>query len=850
MRSRPRPRPAVVAIAAVTIAVAAVIAGNCVHWIGRTFPSFLVMENRVVASVTLGDWLTIDASRLFQHEIVAVDDVAVDSSRAVYEAVARRPAGAPIAYTLRAPDGGLRTEVVESRRFSGWDFARLFGAYLFTGLAFVASGLVVFALKPESAAARGLLAAGLSVGFYALTGADLYGPHWFFRLHVAAESMATAGLIHLALVFPTDRLRGTPRGILALVYTPFVVLAAVYETALASPPDYTLMHLVALSAHGLGAGAMILTTAWEFARSRSPLIRRRIGVVTLGAFAGFLVPGAISAASALVGGAVPVNAAAFTVFLFPVSIGYAIVRRDLFEIDAVLRHALSYVIVALGIALAYATAIVLAGVLVPTRELVAGSPVVLALANTLLVFLVVPLRVRSQALVDRWFFRHAYDAPDALSELSGALATVESMEAVLRAAESTLGTTLAPTSVDVRLRERDGRFAPAAATTPPAADVTLPADLVERLAAGAVIARYEWDDGSGRPLPAAWEELGAELLVPIRDARGLAGLLVLGGRRSGVAYAAPDVAFLRTVASQMALAIEDVRLLQRLEQKQASLMRADRLATLGRLTSGLAHEMGSPIGAVLSSLRVLDQLSHEYEASIDEPTVSRADHREIAAEMITTARNATEWAERASAFLKRITNQSRDPHSQARQRFLVASVVSETTALLGHRLRAAKARVDVEEDPPSLAVVGDPGSLGQVLTNLIGNALDAYEDANGADRRLLVRIRREGRHVVLTVRDWAGGMPAEVLARIFDELYTTKAVGRGTGLGLWISRNLVEQGFGGTLDAESEPGVGSCFVVTLTGAEDDRHLRVSADVPRVHTDEAGRVDHEVGEARQ
>lgn len=850
MRNRPRPRPAVVAIAAVTLAIAAIIASNCAHWIGRTFPSFLVMENRVVASVTLGDWLTVDASRLFQHEIVAVDDVVVTSSTAVYEAVARRPAGAPVAYTLRAPDGGLRTEVVDSRRFSGWDFARLFGAYLFTGLAFVASGLVVFALKPESAAARGLLAAGLSVGFYALTGADLYGPHWFFRLHVAAESMATAGLIHLALVFPTDRLRGKPRGILALVYTPFVLLAAIYETTLASPPDYTLMHLVALSAHGLGAGAMILTTGWEFARSRSPLIRRRIGVVTLGAFGGFLVPGAISAASALVGGAVPVNAAAFTVFLFPVSIGYAIVRRDLFEIDAVLRQALSYVIVALGIALAYATAILLAGLLVPTRELIASSPVVLALANTLLVFLVVPLRARSQALVDRWFFRHAYDAPEALSELSGALATVESMEAVLRAAETTLGATLAPTIVDVRLRERDGRFTRAAATIPPAADVALPAELVERLAAGGVIARYEWDDGSGRPLPPAWDELGAELLVPIRDARGLAGLLVLGGRRSGVAYAAPDVAFLRAVASQMALAIEDVRLLQRLEQKQASLMRADRLATLGRLTSGLAHEMGSPIGAVLSSLRVLDQLSHEYEASIDEPTVSRDDHREIAAEMITTARNATEWAERASAFLKRITNQSRDPHSQARQRFLVSTVVAETTALLAHRLRAAKARVDVEEDQPALALVGDPASLGQVLTNLIGNALDAYEDVGAADRRLHVRIRREGRRIVVTVRDWAGGMVPEVLTRIFDELYTTKAVGRGTGLGLWISRNLVEQGFGGTLIAESTPGVGSVFVVTLTGAEHDRHLGVPADVPRVHANEPARVDHEVGEARE
>ncbi len=813
-----RRRPEVIAIAALTIALAAVIGANCVHWIGRTFPSFLVMENRVVASVTLGDWLTVDASRLFQHEIVAVDGAAVTSSAAIYDAVARRPAGTATAYTLRAPDGRLHTEVVDSRRFSGWDFARLFGAYLFTGLAFVASGLVVFALKPESAAARGLLAAGLTVGLYALTGADLYGPHWFFRLHVAAESMATAGLIHLALVFPTDRLRGKPSGILALVYTPFVLLAAIYETALASPPQYTLMHLVALSAHGLGAGAMILTTGWEFARSRSPLIRRRIGIVTLGAFAGFLVPGAISAASALVGGAVPVNAAAFTVFLFPVSIGYAIVRRDLFEIDAVLRQAISYVVVALGIAVAYALAILLAGLLVPTRELIASSPILLALANTLLVFLVVPLRTRSQLLVDRWFFRHAYDASEALSELSGALVAVESMDTVLAAAERTLATTLAPSTVDLRVRESDGRFARTCAATVPPSDVTLPEDLVERLAAGGVIARYEWDDGSGRPLPPAWDELAAELLVPIRDARGLTGLLVLGGRRSGVAYAAPDVAFLRTVASQMALAIEDVRLLQRLEQKQASLMRADRLATLGRLTSGLAHEMGSPIGAVLSSLRVLDQLGHEYEASIDVPTVSREDHREIAAEIVATARNATEWAERASAFLKRITNQSRDPHSQARQRFLISAVVSETSALLAHRLRAASARVDFEEDPEPIAVVGDPASLGQVLTNLLGNALDAYEDAGRADRRLRVRARREGRQVVLSVQDWAGGMPPAVLARIFDELYTTKAVGRGTGLGLWISRNLIEQCFGGTLNAESDPGVGSCFHATLPAA--------------------------------
>jgi signal transduction histidine kinase len=816
-----RHRRLALALGAATAVLSAVIVWHSASWVGRTFPGFLVMRNQVIASVTLADWLPIETGRLFQNEVVALDGAPVASSTALYAAVAARAPGTPIRWTLRAPDGVEHEETIAARRFSGWDYARLFAAYLLVGVTFVATGLVVFYLTPESAAARGLLAAGLCVGLFALTGADLYGPHWFFRLHVAAETLAAAALIHLALVFPTDRLRGRLRTVLPFVYGPFVALAAYYELVLFEPARYTAVHLAAVSGQGLGAGAMIASTAWVFFRSRSPLVRRRIGVVALGAFAGFLVPGAISAASMWIGGGVAVNFAAFTVFLFPVSVGYAILRRDLFEIDAVLRHAVSYVVVALAIGGAYALLTLVAGLLVPAGELVASAPFVLALVNTALVFLVVPLRARTQAAVDRWFFRHAYDPQAALAELSRALAAVETMEAVHAAAATTLAGTLTPTRVELRLRESDGRFRRYGGDEP-VHELALAGDVIDRLAADDIVARYEWDDGSGRPLPPIWDELGAELLVPIRDARGLVGVVVLGRRRSGRAYAAPDVAFLRTVANQMALGIADVRLLQRLEQKQASLMRADRLATLGRLTSGLAHEMGTPIGAVLSSLRVLDELGREYAASIDVPTVTRDNHAEIAAEIVDTARKATDWAERASAFLKRITKQSREP-SDTRQSFEIAGVVAEITALLAHRLRAANARVEIAV-ADGLAAIGDPTCLGQVLTNLIGNALDAYEESGrgGGDRRVVVAARRRARDVVITVRDRAGGIPAHVLPHIFDELCTTKEIGRGTGLGLWISRNLIEQHFGGTLDVETEPGVGSCFVATLALATVER----------------------------
>jgi len=831
-------RPAVAAMAIATAVLLGVVAANSVGWIGRTFPGFLVMRNRVVASVTLRDWLPIDAAVVFQHQVVAVGGMPTSTSDAVYGYVQRQPPGTALRYTLRTPEGALETVEVPSRRFSGWDYARLFAAYLLTGVTFLASGLLVFLLLPSSAGARGLLSCGLAIGIFAITGVDLYGPHWFFRLHVAAEAMSAAALLHLAVVFPVDRVRER-RGLLLLLYAPFVLLALVYQAALSVPSWYTTVHLVAVGAQGLAALATVAAVVLAFVTSGSPLVRRRIGVVVLGTLGGFLIPGLLSVGSGLVGGSVPVNFAALTVFLFPLSLAYAVLKRDLFEIDTVLRHAVGYILVAAGMGAVYVVAILLAGTLLPSRELVANAPVVLALLNLVLLFLVVPIRARTQRAIDRLFFRQTYDAHGALSDLGRALAAVQGLDGVASATRRTLSETLCPVGVALLLDDGGGCLRRQGDAGDGPVEIRLPAGLADRAAAGEILARYEWDDGSGREMPAVWSALDADLIVPIHDARGLAGILALGRRRSGRIYTAEDVGFLRTLANQVALGIEDVRLLEKLEHKQASLIRADRLATLGRLASGLAHEMGSPLGAIMNALRVLVELGREYESSIDEPTVLPEDHRQIASEIVTTALKGTEWAEKASAFLKRINMHAREPHSGAGQHFAIGTVVAETRALLAHRLRKASCRLDLEEELAGLTLRGDPALLGQVLANLVGNAIDAYEDrasADGAsaDRRLLIQVRREGRAILLSVRDWAGGMPEDVFTRIFDELYTTKDPGRGTGLGLWISRNLIEQGFAGTLVAETVHGVGTCFVATFPLPEDDAASAppaASSDVP-------------------
>ncbi len=809
-----------------------VVGINSTRWIGRTFPGFLVMANRVVASVSLPDWLDVDSSSVFQHQILAVDGVAVESAAEVYERVAAAPPGTAIRYTLSAPDERATTLVTRSRRFSGADYLLLFGAFFLNGLAFVATALFVYRLKPRSPASEGLLVAGVTAGVFVITAGDLYGPHWFFRLHVIAESMLGAGFLHLALVFPTDRLRGRRRALLAL-YLPFVLLAVCYEASLGSPAAYTFVHLVATATHGLAAAAIIGAVGYDFLTSRSALVRRRTGVVALGTVAGFLVPGVIMLASAALGGTVPINAAALTAFLFPVSLGYAVVKRDLFEIDVMLRRGITYVIVVVTIASMYFVAIFCLGVMIPDRA-VARSPILMALLNLGLLFAVVPIRARVQDAVDRVFFRTAYDVEHTLADLSHALASAHTLDEVVAQLQTVLFRTLCPVSADVFLHDAaTGRFRHALGDERGQWDFTLPPDLMERASQGDILARYEWEDGSGRAVPAVWIALGAELLVPVRNDTVLVAMIALAGKHSGRAYTVHDITFLDTAASQVGLAMkkaeafEDVkRAYQQLKQNQATLIRADRLATLGRLTAGIAHEINTPLAAVMNSLKVLTDLGHEYADSIGDAEVKPEDHRQIAQEITTTAEDATRWARNAAAFISQVKMHGREAGPAKKARFAVQAVVDEIRALLAHRLRAAGCTIDFVEDPPRVTLLGDPGRLAQVLLNLVGNAIDAYEERGLVGGRIEVSARDREGAVTVTVSDRAGGIPQQLVPRIFEELFTTKEPGRGTGLGLWIARNLVEESFGGTLSVDSESGVGSRFTATIPAEQASAHAAI------------------------
>lgn len=844
------------AAAALVALLLLVVTASSLVWPGRAFPGFMVMANRVVPSIALPAWAGGRAAELFQHQVLAVEGAPVATSHEIYAAAEAAGPGRALEFRLRAPSGEVVTRQVETRVFAVSDYVYLYGAYLLNGVLFCAIGLLVLWIKPREAASWAFASATLSTGIFVLTAVDLYGPHRFFRVHVAAEALMAAGFFHLALVFPTDRIRGRAMRVLGPLYGITGVAILAYEAALWDPTAYTGAHLAALGAQVLGCIAMIATIVHDFLRSSSPLVRRRIGVVALGALAGMAPPVGVWGASALLGGGASVNFAAWTAFFFPLSVAYAVLHADLFEIDVVVRRATTYVIVVAITVASYVMLLVAAEAVFGGDAGFRRDPVLLVASNVALLFLLAPIRSRVQDVVDGLFFRLPYDAQSTVARLGQALERALQVREVLAATGQVLHETFFPRRCLLLAATPAGSLTALPGELTPEGAV-LPRAFLERLAAGRVLTRYEWDDGSGRAIPDAWAALDAELLVPVRRGEALEYVLVLGGKESGRAYNLHDAALLQTIAGQVSLAMatagafEQLAALNasleqqvaertdelartngelrgflaelneayaRLEQNQRSLLRADRLATLGRLAAGIAHEVNTPLAAVRNSLEMLRGLGREYAESIADPLVTAEDHRQIAGEIVQTVATAESWAQRAATYVGRIKSHGREPGNREVSRFPLGAALDEVAALLDHRLRAAGCRLVIDEDTRALALAGDVGELAHVLLNVVDNAIGAYEDLARPDGRIEIHARREDGMIVLQVRDYGTGVPVAIREQIFDEMFTTKERGKGTGLGLWIARNVVERSFAGTLELVPVEGPGACFRARLVGA--------------------------------
>ena len=235
-----------------------------------------------------------------------------------------------------------------------------------------------------------------------------------------------------------------------------------------------------------------------------------------------------------------------------------------------------------------------------------------------------------------------------------------------------------------------------------------------------------------------------------------------------------------------------------LRKTQSDLVQAGKLAALGQMSAALSHEFNQPLGAARNYAENAQVLLE----------------RDRIAEARGNIDRIIGMIDRMTRISRHLRNFARKPNQQLRPVDLGEAVVA-AQELLGWRLAKQGMALEVDLGPVPPVVTGGPVRLQQVLVNLISNAIDAVED--GPDRRLHLSATTDGALVRIILRDHGLGVPDSVQARIFDPFFSTKQVGKGLGLGLSISYNIVRD-FGGRLSMRNHPEGGAEFTIQLPAA--------------------------------
>lgn len=252
--------------------------------------------------------------------------------------------------------------------------------------------------------------------------------------------------------------------------------------------------------------------------------------------------------------------------------------------------------------------------------------------------------------------------------------------------------------------------------------------------------------------------------------------------------------------------------LAKLRQAQETLVQAEKLASLGALVGGVAHEINTPVGIALSCASHLADATTHMRKLFEADDIGVEDFERYMETAADTTQLILGNCERAAALIRSFKQVAVDRTSAERRRFELASYIGETLASLKPRIRQAGHRVDID-CPPGLMVEGYPGALSQVLTNFVMNSIVHGYDEGQSGRLTIVVDQPSPELVRLVYADDGRGIAEEHRTRIFDPFFTTRRGAGGTGLGLHIVYNLVTGPLEGQLSVDSEAGRGTRFTI-------------------------------------
>jgi signal transduction histidine kinase/ligand-binding sensor domain-containing protein len=350
---------------------------------------------------------------------------------------------------------------------------------------------------------------------------------------------------------------------------------------------------------------------------------------------------------------------------------------------------------------------------------------------------------------------------------------------------------------------------------------------------------------AGADQMAEFGEVASFLVLRVRVENDVVAYLVFDNLTDENAFDQRDAELLERLREHITSAFIKSRILEDLQSERTNLQEAldelratqdrliqsEKMASLGQLTAGIAHEIKNPLNFVNNFSDLSKELAEELSQQITSRRSEISDElaaeiEDILAGLRTNVEKIHEHGKRADSIVYGMLQHSRTGEAQ-REEVVVNTLVEEHLNLAYHGVRARapdfNATLETHYGQSVGTVEAVPQDLGRVLLNLIGNAFDALlearernaGEAGAVGPKVTVSTTRKDGSVEIRISDNGPGIPDDVKSRIFEPFFTTKPTGSGTGLGLSMSYDIVTKGHGGELDVVSEPGKGATFIVRL-----------------------------------
>jgi len=500
----------------------------------------------------------------------------------------------------------------------------------------------------------------------------------------------------------------------------------------------------------------------------------------------------------------------FIIPLYPILVTYAIVRHQLMDIVVVIKRTLVFAGMALGMMAMIAVPTLIAQTwLAQTGKI---HPFALNLIGVALIMLTYErMKTWLVNVTDRYLFQKKYDYKVLLKQFADEVVTIIDFKQLLPKTVTALTETVKLETCSLLLLNKDTRtYELAAAKGSNGQAVSIPE---EEQFITFLRETHEPINATGQvKFPEAVTErlkqLSARLCLPLTIHEDLIGVLCLGKKKSDEEFTKDDLDILLPLARTVAIAISNAQLFDELAKTQAEAAQKEKLAVIGTLSAGINHEICNPLGIVKTQCEA-------FLLDLEDGLLKDKPQQDVMERISTIMRGTLKQIDRATAITQKLSSFAKPIKQPTTEPVSVEHEIDEVLTLVGHDLKLEKIEVKKEIPPGLPSIVVDRRQLQEVLFNLIRNAGQAIKPPGS----IAVRAHlTDGGHVRIEIEDTGSGISPDKLGKIYDPFFTTKEPGKGTGLGLFIVRQIVERNKG-RISVESAVGKGTTFFLDFPAAK-------------------------------